>query len=99
MLRSRGIFSLGNYHTDELALLHTISQGNNPTNTSKSDKIVVYGEGIRVLCLIGRLEEFGIDLERVIWVTSNDTIPDTNCTEVKYNSFFFLTKIIIYFLD
>lgn len=94
-LRNKGIFCLGNYHADELALLHIISQGNNPTNSSNSDKIVIYGEGIRALCIIGRLEEFGIDLQRIIWVTSNDIIPDTECSEVILSNSLLLLVLLL----
>lgn len=102
ILRSRGIFCLGNYYADELALLHLMSQGKNPTNSSKSDKIVIYGEGIRALCLIGRLEEFGVDLQRIVWITSNDIIPDTDCAEIDASienmlkNYVWATEVTIY---
>lgn len=83
-LRKRGIFALGNHHADEFAYNHLIQQGENPTNTSKSNKIIVYGNGMRALCLLGRLEEYGVDLTRVVWILSNDNVADTTCMEVQY---------------
>ena len=66
-----------------MAFEHLVSQGMNPTNASRSDKILIYGNGIRALSLIGRLEEYGVSLDRVIWVmTTNESIADTNCHEV-----------------
>jgi hypothetical protein len=66
-----------------MAFDHLVSQGMNPTNSSRSDKILVYGDGIRALSLIGRLEEYGVSLDRVVWVmTTGETVADTNCQEV-----------------
>lgn len=59
-----------------------MNQGENPTNTSKSNKIVVYGDGMRAISLLGRLEENGVNLSRVVWIMSNDVAADTTCTEV-----------------
>jgi hypothetical protein len=77
-LRKRGVFCLGNYLADELAYAHLVSQDESPNN-----QIVVYGEGIRALNLIGRLEEYGVNLSRVVWVIPTDTIANTSISEVR----------------
>jgi hypothetical protein len=77
-LRKRGVFCLGNHIADELAYAHLVSQEENPNN-----KIVIYGDGIRALNLIGRLEEYGVNLSRVVWVVSDDIIANTTISEVS----------------
>lgn len=81
----RGIFCLGSFAVDELAVAHLKREGLNPSNKSASTNIVVYGDGVRALTAIGRLEELGVDLGRVIWITREETIGDLGVDEVSTN--------------
>ena len=79
-LPDKGIFCLGSYATDDLAVAHVTREGLNPSN--KSSRVVVYGDGVFALNVIGRLQDKGVDPSRILWITQEETISDLTIDEV-----------------
>jgi hypothetical protein len=79
----RGIYPLGNFAMDIRALEHIRSEEESPSNQCRNNSIVVYGNGLNALCVLGRLEDLGIDSRRVVWVTSDDYFREIQCPDVS----------------
>eukprot|EP00602_Paraphysomonas_sp_CaronLab_P013359 CAMPEP_0185043622 /NCGR_PEP_ID=MMETSP1103-20130426/43004_1 /TAXON_ID=36769 /ORGANISM="Paraphysomonas bandaiensis, Strain Caron Lab Isolate" /LENGTH=1284 /DNA_ID=CAMNT_0027583819 /DNA_START=406 /DNA_END=4260 /DNA_ORIENTATION=+ len=79
----KGIFCLGSYHVDMMAINHLRKEGEYPTNKSCSDRIVVYGKGIKALCALGRLEELGIPASRIVWVNPEEGVSEIENEEMN----------------
>mmetsp|Transcript_25436 Transcript_25436/g.42865 ORF Transcript_25436/g.42865 Transcript_25436/m.42865 type:complete len:1363 (+) Transcript_25436:41-4129(+) len=69
----RGVFCMGNYAIDKMALNFIEQQLVSCRNKNKSDVIVVAGNGTQALCVLGRLEVYGVDPSRIVWVRTRDT--------------------------
>ena len=64
---------MGNYAVDKMALNFIEQQLVSNRNVNNSNTIVVAGNGTQALCVLGRLESFGVNPSRLIWVKTRDT--------------------------
>ena len=69
----RGVFCLGNPTVDLLALNFVQQQKHHNRTRNGSDTIIVSGDGMKALCVLGRLEAQGVDPGRIVWIRTRDS--------------------------
>ena len=73
MCTERGIFCLGNFAVDKMALNFIRQQTESNRHQKGCETIVVSGDGTQALCVLGRLEAYGVDPNRIVWIRTRDS--------------------------
>ena len=69
----RGVFCLGNFAVDRMALNFIQQQMDTNRHSNQCDTIIVAGGGSQALCVLGRLEAYGVNPNRLIWIKTRNT--------------------------
>lgn len=75
---------MGNYAVDQMALHFIQQQLLTNRHPERCESIIVAGDGAQALCVLGRLEAYGVDPSRLVWIkTRNSEISDIEHDEIN----------------